>query len=303
MIASAAGSLGGLEVDMGAPSVVRRKKIAVFLDANASAMNLATHAASLARRWDADLVAICTVVRPILPPHLSYARGKAACQNVAEIVRRVDTATKATARQLAADFADLCRRTQIAGQFKVTDHSEAGAQALLQAAHADLIVVGCREVHDDTDYFCAGKALLASGVPILVVPHAWLGDSIGERIVIGWNSTSESLRALSNSMSFLAQAHSVTMLVTGPESETAAASVASDELARQLNGHGARIAVDRLASWGFRRAARILGYAEQHAADLLVVSGSCRFRLTQRIFARTARKLLAQTSVPTLIST
>ena len=33
--------------------------------------------------------------------------------------------------------------------------------------------------------------MLASGVPLLIVPNAWRGETMGQNILIGWNASRE----------------------------------------------------------------------------------------------------------------
>ena len=59
--------------------------------------------------------------------------------------------------------------------------------------------------------FVPDQALVASGVPMLVIPQDWKFGPIGEDIVIAWNASRESTRAVHDALPFLKKAKKVTI--------------------------------------------------------------------------------------------
>jgi nucleotide-binding universal stress UspA family protein len=234
---------------------------------------------------------------------MCYARGKAACLHVGDRFRQLKLSAFAEAQRLGDHVADVCGGLKISSEFHSVERGDAEAAALRYAAHSDLLVVGAPEQQDLSDYFHAGKVLLSSGVPILVVPGTWEGRAIGNKIVISWNSTRESQRAMADAMAFLVEAQRVTLLVVDPVSKNSKSEAPASELVHHLDRHGVRTTVDRVTARGFADTAVILGYAEHSEADLLVMGGSRKSRLARLFLRRTTRLLLTETPLPTLIAT
>ena len=139
-------------------------------------------------------------------------------------------------------------------------------------------------------------------MPLLIVHNAWHRGTIGERILIGWNASREARRTISDAMTFLVAAISVTVLVIDPAGRRQHGEEPGADIAPHLARHGARVDVDRVASNGAPIAEVILGYAEQSGSDLLVVGAYSHVRLREILLGGATRTLLAQMPVPVLIS-
>jgi nucleotide-binding universal stress UspA family protein len=278
------------------------KTVTVFLDASPSGRRRAAYAASLAQQWGSHLVGVYAVFVGVeLPPSMSYARGQSAYRQVVDCQRQLDSAAEAEAARMGEHFQALCVRLGVSGEFRSIGRENPAQEAIRTALHSDLVVVGCREPHGLPDYLTVEKLLLASGVPLLIVPNDW-GGAIGNRILIGWNSTRQARRAVADAMAFLTAAKSVTILVIDPDAKHPSGERPGADIARHLDRHGAHVAVEQVISRGFSVAAVILGYAEHSASDLLVVGAYSHARLKEILLGGTTRTLLAQTPMPVLIS-
>src|SRR5882762_7480953 len=168
------------------------KTIAVFLDASPSGEKRAAHAAALAQRFGARLIGIHMVFAGVtLPPSMAYARGAAAIEDVFTYERQLDAAAKTTAARVANRFRTLCASSNVPGEFRAIGRGETMEEAFLNSLHSDLIVVGHPDPYGLPDDVLPESIMLASGVPVLIVPNTWERNTIGERILIGWNATRE----------------------------------------------------------------------------------------------------------------
>ncbi len=141
-------------------------------------------------------------------------------------------------------------------------------------------------------------ALFESGRPLLVAPPG-VPSGIGRRIVVAWNGSTETARAVALSMPFLKRAQSVVVLtveggsVPGPE---------GDELAARLRLHD--IAVERRHSErheaGIGEA--ILEECRVLEADLLVKGAYTQSRLRQMIFGGATSHILGHAELPVLLA-
>src|SRR5260370_39195572 len=94
---------------------------------------------------------------------------------------------------------------------------EDNQEAILNAFQSDVVVVGHPEPLGLPPHMAPERILLESGVPLLIIPNAWQGETIGERIVIGWNATREARHAVAGAMAFFVGGRAVTGLLIGPQ--------------------------------------------------------------------------------------
>ncbi len=140
--------------------------------------------------------------------------------------------------------------------------------------------------------------LFESGRPLLIAPPV-PPRSLGERIVISWNCSSESARTVSYAMPLLLKAREVTVLtVEGAVSPGPSGKELADCLA--VNGIEAR-EITVLAG-GRKPGAAILEEAERLGADLLLKGAYTQSRLRQMIFGGATSHILAATELPVFMA-
>jgi nucleotide-binding universal stress UspA family protein len=279
------------------------KTITVFLDATASGQKRAVHAAALAQRWGAHLVGVhVTFAGVTLPPSMSYARGSEATKQVIAYEQQLDASAEAAAAIVRAQFEAICARRNIPCEFRSIGRGRSAEEAVVNSLHSDLVVVGHPEPNGLPDDMSPERILLASGVPLLVVPNAWEGETIGSRILVGWNATREARRAVSDSLNFLVAAKSVTVLVIDPARRHRHGAEPGADIAAHLARHGANVDVEQVNSPGIPVAQVILRHALKRASDLLVIGAYSHARMKEILLGGVTRTLLAQMPVPVLIS-
>ena len=279
-----------------------RKTLAVFVDASPSGQKRAAHAAAIAQRWGADVVGVHVVGPEMMPGYMYNARGHTAAEDLIAYERRLATDAKA-AEQLAHErFQALCAGLKVPGEFRGIRRAKAEEGAILNAFQSDLVVVGHPAPDGLPEYMAPERILLESGGPLLIIPNAWAGETIGEKIVIGWNATREARHAVSDAMAFLVAASSVTVLLIDPQEHWGHGEEPGADVALYLTRHGAPVAVERLTTRGSSVAEALLAYVQQHAIDLLVLGAYSHARLRELLLGGVTRTLLARMPVPVLIS-
>src|SRR3954454_8305254 len=143
-------------------------------------------------------------------------------------------------------------------------------------------------------------ALFDSGRPVLLVPpSAPDAATLGETIVVSWNGSSETARAVSFAMPFLVRARQVVVLtVKGATIEGPSGA----EIAATLRLHG--VTASALTHEDDRRSpgAAILAQARDLGADLLVKGAYTQSRIRQLIFGGATRHILEHTDLPVLMA-
>ena len=154
-------------------------------------------------------------------------------------------AQRREAAAAAAAFRQALTKDKLAGEwiFRETDET---ASAIAEAALHDLVVVG----QPNPDAGLTGaiglrpeEIVLGCGRPVLVVPYAGEFPDVGRRILVAWNGSRESSRALHDAMFLLPDAEAVTVIEIDPPASGMAADliprIVEDRLAQQVDANHA----------------------------------------------------------------
>ena len=144
----------------------------------------------------------------------------------------------------------------------------------------------------------AESALFDSGRPVLLVPPNPIRD-VGTEVVVAWNHSTETARAVALAMPFLKRARTVTVL----DIETWGSSGPSgQDLVGSLERHGLPVRL-RTVPLGQKGAGdTILTAAQDLGCDLLVKGAYTQSRLRQMIFGGATSHILANTQMPVLLA-
>jgi nucleotide-binding universal stress UspA family protein len=276
------------------------KNIEVFVDATPEGQKRAHYAATLAHQCGAHLAGI-HVVSAGRPEHRSdyYVVGTAIRASRASEKAADDAATAIVRRR----FEEISAKRDLSAEFRVIRRGRPDEDLTLNSLHSDLVVIGQRELQELKGYASPEKLLLSSGAPILIIPGGWKSESIGNKILVGWNASREARRAVADALPFLVAASSVTLLVV--DSERRAGRHGEDpgaDIALYLARHGARVEVEQVLSQGAPVADIILSYAAEHGVDLIVIGAYSHARPVEMMFGGVTRTLLKEAPVPVLMS-
>jgi len=138
-------------------------------------------------------------------------------------------------------------------------------------------------------------ALRNSSRPVLVLPQS--GDSsIGKRISIAWNQSTQAAQAVAAAMPLLQLAEQVNIITCGSESEVGPKST---QLVTYLRFWGVK--AGRIRTRGSDDAKAILKAHKEAGSDLLVMGAYSRSRLSQRIFGGVTEFMLYKANIPVLM--
>jgi nucleotide-binding universal stress UspA family protein len=257
-------------------------------------------ALGLAARFSARVTALGLVAEPYIPALVGvHIPVELMQQQLAEAERELDG--------VLASVREAAQRHEVAiVMHQVTAPLERLPAALARAARcADLCVIGQPSPQDnDLDTTAlAEAAFMASGRPALIVPHAGAPAIAARRVLIAWNGSREAARAVHDALPFLTGAGQTTLLVVDPATlveleDTSPGMEIADHLAR----HGVKVEVKTTASGGLPIGDVLLSQAAEGAADLLVMGGYGHSRLRETVLGGATRQLLAQMTLPVLLS-
>lgn len=174
---------------------------------------------------------------------------------------------------------------------------------LAEAVYADLLVLGAPVAPHDDSRAASGAfveaAILQSGVPALVVPSPHRQETIGDRVVVAWDASLPSARALKAALPLLRGASRVHVATWGPHAPPAPFS--GMDVHAWLRRHGVAGHVLRFGAVA-KVATAIASLAAEERADLVVMGCYGHAPLREQMFGGVTRSSLARSSVPVLMA-
>ena len=170
------------------------------------------------------------------------------------------------------------------------------------ALTSDIVIVGQVDPDDDkmAQYqYLADELVVACACPVLVVPYAGKYHSFGTHILVGWNNTRESSKAIHGGMTFLKRAEKVTLLSVNPKEDNTEANEAA---VAHLKRHGiaAEIKVGHWPNVGVGNA--LLDALVDYNADMLVMGAYGHSRLREMILGGATQEILGHMTAPVLFT-
>jgi len=193
--------------------------------------------------------------------------------------------------------------TAAAVESYLIDRGAAGVALGLRARHADLsLVAKPTKLNADSVQAILDAALFESGRPVIIVPPEWKPAPIGRRVLFAWKPTREAARALGDADDLICAAEGVSVVTVDGKPSRGYGEQPGADITAHLAYRGAKAELFNLASGGLTEAEAILRQALAVGADLIVMGGYGRSRMSEFIFGGVTREILKQTTLPVLMS-
>jgi nucleotide-binding universal stress UspA family protein len=253
-------------------------------------------AGALAKQFPAQLVGAYLVPRGDYSP---FATALIPPDLVEKRLERANQAQHAAERR----FRELADGASLEWRAPVGDPIEA---AVIHSRYADLAVLG-QPVREQPDYVfdseLAHAVLMESGRPVLFVPYTRIEQPIGRRILLAWKDARESARAVADALPFLKDAEQVRAVAITPDAEESLRDVLVD---KQVEGflarHDVKAQVKRIVAADVEAGELLLSHAADIGADMIVMGGYSRPRISQLVWGGVSRLILGSMTVPVLMS-
>jgi nucleotide-binding universal stress UspA family protein len=145
------------------------------------------------------------------------------------------------------------------------------------------------------------SVIVDSGRPALVVPYTGRFDTLGERVLVAWNASRESARALSAALPLLAKAREV-HVACWTEVQGAAQAAADRALFEQyLAAHGLAATLHWYGDGPGQPGDRLLSLAADLDSDLVVMGCYGHSRTREFVLGGATRTVLRSMTVPVLM--
>src|SRR6266404_400270 len=209
---------------------------------------------------------------------------------VSEAFREAEVADRVEHR-----FKDELRVAGIDGEWHILPGGDS-AELIKLAKSMDLTIMGQRPPSSRSDgaaRFRPDDIVIATGRPILVVPYAGTFESVGKRILIGWDGTREANRALNDALPLLTNAEAVTVMFVGAnERDLDQHRPALERIVGHLQRHGINATPGETLRGGLAISDILLSRAADLAADLIVTGGYHHSPLREALMGGVSRDLL-----------
>jgi nucleotide-binding universal stress UspA family protein len=243
-------------------------EIVLFTDSRSDTAGILEFAGLLAEDNGARLIDVFIQPGPAISSPQEFARGTL----MHEVIYTHESELETIEERQQAQFESVVRRRAIPGsEWRSLSHWS--TEVAVHAYYADLVVVPrpqhIDEISDTPDL--AESLISSSGRPIILFPPNHKASRI-RRILIGWNATRESIRAVADALPLLARADAVEVLIVDCQHQRLRhGQQPGADIARHLLLHGAKVDLQLLSSGGQDVGHVLLSQAAAFGADLLVM--------------------------------
>lgn len=272
------------------------KDIVVHLTGSEEDVVRLAYAEPLARTFGAHLTGLQVHAMPEVLGYTQPAGSGFLQQLMEESYKVADTVTEKLNRRFAAfEFSRELRRIDVLP-------GREGRDIAAEVRTADLFV-GTRPYGDPTGKTrTEEEVLLGSGRGCLFVPPHGMPPAAYSTILVAWNGSRESARAVAEALPFLRLARQVAVAIVeeGGASEEHRIEAGAD-IGRYLSRHGISADIRKIGGWSDTGDA-LVNEAKTFGADMIVMGGYGHSRLREWILGGATRRLLSEADIPVLMA-
>lgn len=274
------------------------KQILLVLSANSPAEPAAALAASIAERSGARVEGVCLFHEPEPGVADSFAVGP---EGVADVLHHLETDIRTQTAPARAAFDQAVASRGLSDGWALGE-LDSWQDALGGPSHlVDLIVVAGVEA-DHSFQGMTANLVLQSGAPCLVAPPSQTATSSFPKVMLAWNGSRESARALRDGLDFLKAAASVVVVIASEEGTRWMGSEHMAGLVRHLARHGVQAEVVQAPASHRGAGDAILRQCEAFGADLLIAGAYGHSRAAETILGGATQTFLSRAKLPVLLS-
>lgn len=272
------------------------KTITAYLDSVETADQVLACATDLAVHFDSHLVGLCIKPDVTTPVAMSDPMG------MAWIASYYDQINKADLNRIKTSFKELTKERAIVAEWREIEAVYSIKDNVAQHAQmSDLMVVGTDQEPHTLNRI--GSLISSTQRPTMVVPSGQSKPLVGSDILVAWDGSPESTRAVFGSLPLLQSAKKVHMVMVNPDIYDQHHLLGSDaEFTNALARHNVNVELCFSTSNNSDIAEEILRIAREKGASAIVMGAFGTGRLHNLLVGSVSQKTLQQTQIPLLMS-
>jgi nucleotide-binding universal stress UspA family protein len=214
---------------------------------------------------------------------------------------------KEMASEVRQTFEDALNRNKVAGEWRTADAPGSQVAGIFNelSRMADMIMIPkvSQEEYSGVESSFAEEVIMESGRPVIVVPRRESFDTIGNRVVVGWNGSREAARSAFDALPVLADDAEVDIVWVDPYKQASeSGNVPGSELGASFARHGFKVNAEPMATSDMNTGEALLRRAGDLDADLLVIGAYGHSRMREFIFGGATQYVLQNLNMPVLMS-
>ncbi|MAH84272.1 MAG: hypothetical protein CBB68_07985 [Rhodospirillaceae bacterium TMED8] len=283
------------------------RTILVSIDNSDSAHKTLSLAFSIAKASGAHVTVIHVRSDPKdTVPLLGEGMSVAMIEDMIEVSEREGMAGAIKAQDIfntfVHDFGAIVSETPKNSGFSACLIEEIGREDEALASHGKLVdLIFAPRPTEDSEVavnLALNAALFETGRPVLVVPPSGNTD-FGKNIVISWNGSPQSSRAVASAMPILRQANTVTIFTVASDQ------ISSDRipaLSEYLAWHGVQSNTEKILGPTHSVGPKLLEEISRVKADLLIMGAYTHSRVRRLILGGVTRHILEGAPIPVMMA-
>jgi nucleotide-binding universal stress UspA family protein len=272
------------------------KDVMVRLDGTAADEVRLAAANDIADLFQSQIIGLFLNVLPVV---IAAEDGIGAIR-AAELLQKAREAGDSIEARLTQRLARLQKPMELR-RFDILNDA-AGDVAAREARAADTFVALRPNGASQEPEYLVESVLFGSGRHILLVPNRKPTRATFDRILVAWNGTRESARALAEALPYLQKAQQTTVVVVDDEPPTEAQAMLGKDAVNHLKHHGIKAALHYARLRNHDVGATLIAEAQRLKADLIVMGGYGHSRLREWLLGGATYELLHKAPVPLLIA-
>jgi nucleotide-binding universal stress UspA family protein len=272
------------------------KDVMVPLDGTAADEARLAAANDIADLFESQIIGLFLNVLPVV---IAQEDGIGAMQ-AAHLLQKARDAGDKTQARLTGRLARLQKPVEL-HRFDILNDA-AGDLAAREARTADAFVA----LRPDQSLLelehLVESVLFGSGRHIFLVPNRKPAKAMFDRILVAWNGTRESARALAEALPYLHKAHEATVVVVDDEPRAEGRAVLGKDAVDHLKHHGINATLHHARLRDHDVGATLIAETRRLKADLIVMGGYGHSRLREWLLGGATYALLHKAPVPLLLA-
>ena len=279
---------------------MKPKTFVVSLNDTANLDNVLATCSALAASNDAHIIGVYII--PSVEVYAVY--GGIAMADVVDVQRQRYLSMASEVRE---KFEQTMARNSLSHEWRELDaiSSSIGREFSQQCRLADMAIIG--QVVADTSCGVepgfAEYVVMDAGRPVLLLPRGKSFETIGKKVVMGWNASREAARACFDALPLLSPDSEVDLVWVDPQKQRGVAGdVPGAELAATFARHDINVTAGPMPTADSDVGGALLMRAGDVGADLLVMGAYGHSRVREFVFGGATEHVLNNMTVPVLMS-